>query len=87
MMESSFDNIANNDDDALLLSEMPAEMTPLERLLLVSRTVLQQAIDMLTENISSDEQLSFQSNYIPGSTIGLVALHASHVHVQTHRHN
>ncbi|TDL28812.1 hypothetical protein BD410DRAFT_781356 [Rickenella mellea] len=51
-------------------------MTPLERLLLVSRTVLQQAIDMLTGNISSDEQLSFQSNYIPGSTIGKHLRHA-----------
>lgn len=42
----------------------------LEGLLLVSVIVIRQAIDFLNDHVSADEQLSFRSKYIPGSTIG-----------------
>ena len=44
--------------------------TPLENLLAVAVIVLHQAIDLLEDKISSDDQLSYRSKYIPGSTIG-----------------
>lgn len=47
------------------------EATPLENLLAVSVIIVRQAVDFLEENITSDEQLSYRSKYIPGSTIGV----------------
>lgn len=46
------------------------EHTPLENLLAVSETVVRQAIDFVRDDLSSDDQLTFRSKYIPGSTIG-----------------
>lgn len=46
----------------------------LKRLLEVSTIVLQQAIDLVDNDLTSDEQLSIHSQYMPGSTIGNVAL-------------
>ena len=47
------------------------EASNLENLLAVSVIVVQQAIDLLEEKITSDDQLSYHSKYIPGSTIGM----------------
>jgi len=52
------------------------EHTPLENLLAVSETVVRQAIDFVRDDLSSDEQLTFRSKYIPGSTIGKHLRHA-----------
>ena len=46
------------------------EHTPLENILAVSETVVRQAIDFVRDDLQSDEQLTFRSQYIPGSTIG-----------------
>jgi len=48
----------------------------LDKLCAVAKAVLQQAIELVEKNMSSDEQLTFQSTYIPGSTIGKHLRHA-----------
>ncbi|KAJ7630627.1 hypothetical protein FB45DRAFT_978918 [Roridomyces roridus] len=50
--------------------EQPSEETTLSQLLQVSKTVLQQGVDLLDNHIVSNEQLVTQSQYLPGSTIG-----------------
>ena len=47
-----------------------AEMRRLEQLLDVSTKVLAQAIDLLDNSLTSDNQLTVSSKYLPGSTIG-----------------
>lgn len=51
--------------------EPAATATPLDQLLSVSVTVLQQARDLVENVLASDEQLTVQSKYLPGSTIGI----------------
>ena len=46
------------------------EATSLARLLETSTAILRQAIDLVEDGLTSDDQLSIQSNHIPGSTIG-----------------
>jgi hypothetical protein len=46
------------------------EMRNLEQLLEVGTIILGQALDLLDNSLTSDEQLSIQSQYMPGSTIG-----------------
>lgn len=46
------------------------ETQELERLLEVATVVIAQAIDLLDNGLSSDEQISAPSKFIPGSTIG-----------------
>ena len=48
-----------------------ADDLSLHRLLEVSTVILQQAIDLVDNDLSSDEQLSVHSQYMPGSTIGV----------------
>jgi hypothetical protein len=36
----------------------------------VAQTVLSQAVDLLDNYLTSDEQLTVQSKFLPGSTIG-----------------
>lgn len=43
----------------------------LSQLLAVSSTVLQQALDLVDNVLTDDDQLTVQSKYLPGSTIGL----------------
>ena len=50
--------------------DRPGESTPLENLLAVSTIVLRQAVEFLEEHITADDQLSYRSKYMPGSTIG-----------------
>ena len=44
--------------------------TPLTQLLSVSKAVLNQALDLVETVLTSDEQLTVNSKYLPGSTIG-----------------
>ena len=46
------------------------ESDALARLLDVSTAILNQAVDLVDSALTSDEQLTTHSNYIPGSTIG-----------------
>lgn|ERR1700744_2972839 len=46
------------------------EMRNLEQLLEVGTIILGQALDLLDNSLTSDEQLTIQSQYMPGSTIG-----------------
>lgn len=61
------------------------EPTQMENLLMVSRTVLRQAIDLVNDSLSADDQLTFQSNYIPGSTIGTPHMQNSALFGVAHR--
>lgn len=46
------------------------EMRNLEHLLDVGITILNEALDLLNNTLTSDEQLTVYSQYMPGSTIG-----------------
>lgn len=58
------------------------EMQNLEQILYVSTTVLGQAIDLLENSLVSDEQLTVQSKYLPGSTIGVYCSHTLYTFLQ-----
>jgi len=47
------------------------QMTNLEQLIDVGTTILNQALDLLNNSLTSDEQLTVHSQYMPGSTIGM----------------
>ncbi|KAG6910600.1 hypothetical protein DXG01_009551 [Tephrocybe rancida] len=49
----------------------PGTTTPLISLLYVSKTVLLQAVDLLDNYLTSDDQLTISSKFLPGSTIGV----------------
>ncbi|KAI0252639.1 hypothetical protein BJV78DRAFT_1274855 [Lactifluus subvellereus] len=51
-------------------------MKNLEQLLDVGTTILGQALDLLNNSLTSDEQLTVHSQYMPGSTIGKHLRHA-----------
>ncbi|GJE87762.1 hypothetical protein PsYK624_038450 [Phanerochaete sordida] len=57
-------------------SRTAEEEPPMHRLLEVSRVVLQQAVDLVDNDLASDDQLSIHSQYMPGSTIGKHLRHA-----------
>lgn len=61
----------NNKNDEDLKKE---EEESSDKLLQVSVIVLQQAIDLVNNSLTEDEQLSYASRYIPGSTIGMCLL-------------
>lgn len=44
--------------------------TPLTQLLSVATTVLHQALDLVENVLTSDDQLTVHSKHLPGSTIG-----------------
>ncbi|CCM01647.1 uncharacterized protein FIBRA_03708 [Fibroporia radiculosa] len=52
------------------------DATALTRLLEVSTTVLHQAVDLVDNTLTTDEQLTVHSQYMPGSTIGKHLRHA-----------
>ena len=41
--------------------------------LAVAKTVLLQAVDLLDNHLTSDEQITVQSQHLPGSTIGKIS--------------
>lgn len=49
------------------------QMTNLEQLIEVGTTILNQALDLLNNSLTSDEQLTVHSQYMPGSTIGMTS--------------
>jgi len=51
-------------------------MKNLEQLIDVGTTILNQALDLLDNSLTSDEQLTVHSQYMPGSTIGKHLRHA-----------
>lgn len=53
-----------------VISHEVNENQELERLLEVATVVIAQAIDLLDNGLTSDEQISAPSKFIPGSTIG-----------------
>ncbi|KAH9947687.1 hypothetical protein B0H21DRAFT_737622 [Amylocystis lapponica] len=52
------------------------EATALARLQEISVLILRQAIDLVEKSLTSDEQLTVQSKFMPGSTIGKHLRHA-----------
>ena len=46
----------------------------LEQLIDVGITILSQALDFVNDSITSDEQLTVHSQYMPGSTIGTMPI-------------
>ena len=53
------------------------EVRNLEQLLDVSTKVLEQALDLLDNTLTSDEQLTVSSKFLPGSTIGMLLFPSS----------
>ncbi|KAF7982094.1 hypothetical protein HWV62_30415 [Athelia sp. TMB] len=51
-----------------------AEDTPLIQLLTVATTVLAQALDLVENVLTTDDQLTVQSKYLPGSAIGMLVI-------------
>ena len=47
-----------------------ATTSDLSELLLVCKTVLQQGVDLLDKQLTEDAQLTADSKFLPGSTIG-----------------
>jgi len=56
------------------MDEHPEE--DMQNLLAVGAIVLKQAVDFVKESVTTDEQLTFRSKFIPGSTIGKHLRHA-----------
>ncbi|PSR73159.1 hypothetical protein PHLCEN_2v10971 [Hermanssonia centrifuga] len=62
---------------AIIRGDTPCEeTTSLKRLLEVSTIVLQQAVDLVDNSLTSDDQLTIHSQFMPGSTIGKHLRHA-----------
>jgi len=51
--------------------ELADHPEPLAQLVFVSTTVLQQALDLVTNVLTDDGQLTTMSKFLPGSTIGI----------------
>jgi hypothetical protein len=49
------------------------EMKDLEQLIDVGTTILNQALDLVNDSLTSDQQLTVHSQYMPGSTIGTMS--------------
>jgi hypothetical protein len=58
------------------LEELNGGVAPLTQLLSVSKTILLQAVDVLDNHLTSDDQLTTHSKFLPGSTIGTSSLFA-----------
>jgi len=52
------------------VQESPSSREVVLQQLMVAKTVLLQAVDLVDEHLTSDEQLTVHSKYLPGSTIG-----------------
>ncbi|PVG02123.1 hypothetical protein CPB86DRAFT_866288 [Serendipita vermifera] len=60
----------------------PVDFSPFEQLILVAVAVLEQAVDLVENSLKQDDELTFASNLIPGSTIGKHLRHArDHFHL------
>jgi hypothetical protein len=72
MQSVTVEHLPSGHSSAVLPTENGSEdeMRNLEQLLEVGTIILGQALDLLDNSLTSDEQLSIQSQYMPGSTIG-----------------
>jgi len=52
------------------------DVTQLAQLVSVSKTILLQAVDLVENHLTSDDQLTVHSKFLPGSTIGKHLRHA-----------
>lgn len=68
MVDSVVDSSHSNGSDI-------ASPSSLIQLQFVSTTVLQQALDLVENILTSDDQLTVTSKFLPGSTIGDTILH------------
>lgn len=57
------------------------KMNNLEQLIDVGTTILNQALDLVNDSLTSDEQLTVHSQYMPGSTIGTILSSPSQGHL------
>ncbi|OCB85236.1 hypothetical protein A7U60_g7863 [Sanghuangporus baumii] len=62
---------SNKPNSALPQNEEKSEAESLDKLLQVSVIVLRQAVDLVNHSLSEDDQLTVESKFIPGSTIGV----------------
>lgn len=71
-MPDSHERLAAQDAQGLAntLDERDPEPTAMKHLMDVARTTLEQAIDLVETHLTTNEQLSADSKYLPGSTIG-----------------
>lgn len=60
-------NMASSDRDTIASDRRETLLQQLA----VARTVLSQAVDLVNNHFTSDEQLTVHSQYMPGSTIGM----------------
>ncbi|KAL5535210.1 hypothetical protein ACEPAF_3304 [Sanghuangporus sanghuang] len=68
---------SNKPNSALPQNEEKSEAESLDKLLQVSVIVLRQAVDLVNHSLSEDDQLTVESKFIPGSTIGKHLRHAT----------
>jgi len=68
MAPSSLSTTAQNNPSGL---SHDINETPLMQLLSVSKAVLNQALDLVENVLTLDEQLTVNSKHLPGSTIGI----------------
>jgi hypothetical protein len=61
-------------------SSSTTEAGQLDQLLDVGSKVLDQALDLLNNSLTSDEQLTTSSKFLPGSTIGYFSIHLVYLH-------
>ena len=73
IIQTSPDNGPSTNDCKTNEHGPDTEAFALERLLEVSAVVLQQAVDLVDSTLTSDDQLTKHSQYMPGSTIGALA--------------
>jgi hypothetical protein len=57
--------------EAMVIQNIPSSRNEvMEQQVSVAKTLLRQAVDLLDNHLSSDEQLLVHSKYMPGSAIG-----------------
>ncbi|THG93451.1 hypothetical protein EW145_g8373 [Phellinidium pouzarii] len=65
-------------------SKSHVDLSALENLIGVSAAFLRQAVVLVNESLSEDEQLTYVSKYSPGSTIGTSFLQLPCLHLHLH---
>lgn len=60
---------------------------PLSQLLFVCTTILKQALDLVSGALVNDDQLTTQSSFLPGSTIGRSALTLTITQLESSKEN
>jgi hypothetical protein len=71
MVHTSTEPSASPSDPQTSLCDMTSSNEMVSQQLSVAKTVLLQAVDLLDNYLVSDQQLTVQSKFMPGSTIGI----------------